>query len=348
MSILRRARLVVATGMLVSTSIGGTALAATLTLRVQVLDQNGAPMAGVPLSACTSLGVGPCRPTDVQGRCDLTLDSPPGDRAVVVQIQSTRVDCGSGDEDAIWRERFGLLADAVCIEYERTIAIAEGVAAYDVLFRLKGPAVAFGTAVEAGVPVGVLVHGPCFPGVVGTDEGAWSITVPRGERSKVYLAPRSGVVVPVSVDATAGAESISMGAVDVSAAPHDATARVVTTQYDAWFQAVALDASPGVSLIAEDGSRVRTIRGSFDPPGTPTMRPCDFEVPHGAYFVVPGRWGGAGWQAALLDAIAAGADLTNSGVPKVTAVEGQTVEIQVDLMAAYRALHNLRVYSAQP
>jgi hypothetical protein len=123
------------------------------------------------------------------------------------------------------------------------------------------------------------------------------------------------------------------------------TVNVVATQFGVLNSALEERQMPGISLLATSGEICFT--GLAAPSTTGEIRET-FDLPPGTYWLLPCPLLLDGFQVGLLDAIASGADLTNCGVPKVTAVAGQTVDVQVDLMAAYRALHNLRVYSVQP
>jgi len=196
-----------------------------------------------------------------------------------------------------------------------------------------------GTPLEAGM---ILSPGFVYPALT-QDDGSFIINgvkrnspawlfVDEGSPSQVYTVKLSPVDTAVDTD---------LGEVVLDPAPTDAQIKLSMTKYRVANPAFIGNLGTGLSLISTDGShrmyRYWAVRGQEE--GVALLRGIDNinSVASGEYYVVPDMQS-IQLEAAILDAIESGVDLSSSGIPTVTAVSGQLVEQTLDMRAAYDAI----------
>lgn len=339
-------------GVLLSSVSIACAQTRQVSVEVSVTASDGAPVVSLPLVLRASNGVRAGAVTGVDGRAILVAEVPATDLAVGVRV-STSNDVDASGEDVFTTPNQQTLLDSTveylrthCTKWDHTTVLQPGVTNYALAITVGdcvrvqgtvqppkdvgGPPVASSTTICAVRPERV--------------EGHFGIFVQKGRDNRLLIIRSDQDEVKLRSIAAAEVQGdLDLGAIVFETPTRDATIQATVTQFQQYRHLIGFPDIQGLTYVRVGDGSIWTQRGKLvkvDGVLGATLQPL--QLPAGTYYIAPGWCSGSAIQFALIDAVRRGDDLTNSGVPKVTAVAGQTVNIEVDLAAAYAACHNLR------
>jgi len=322
-----------------------------ITVSITAHDHTGVPLANLPIVLEASTGPAAMGKTSGDGTLVLSGAVPQDDLAVGLSI--------SGGDLPIYsqNERDTLLGINIirflnhCFEANRTIVLTTEISEYAVqIGGTECVTASLSLVNETGGPV----VGAACSSVAEADESrmlpasSFSLRLSRGQPGIVYASTEArGVLVRLTANQTQA--SIELGPLAFGPRTNEGTLNITATRLTEMLAAQRNLYFPGFMLVSPDGQGLYPTTRLFtrNAAGEYALEVVGAPVPAGTFYVVPTGYMAPPWARGLLDAIAAGADLTNSGVPRVTIEPGQSVTMNIDVMAAYRALFQLRRYSVQ-
>lgn len=321
-----------------------------VSLEVSLTNAAGEPVASLPIVLRASSGVLAGAVTDQEGHATINADVPQSDSVVGVRL-GVGADNGpngkpifiSPDSQTI---RFGAIEfwKAHCARWDRTVVLEPGTTNYSVTGVIGDCVQVFGTVTpsdELGDPP--VVFSRAFTARALEEEGnGFRGFVQKASDDIAFIIRKNQVLLrPIAASQT-GAD-IDLGVVDFGSAMVDSTVHATVTNLVTYHHLIGFPDLGGVTLVQVQGGSVWTQCGKLTfVNGNLNSILQPIAIPAGTYYIAPGWCTGTELQKALIDAVRRGDDLTNSGVPQVTAIAGQTANIEVDLAAAYAACHNLR------
>ncbi len=164
--------------------------------------------------------------------------------------------------------------------------------------------------------------------------------VRQGTETQLFILRHGFSVIPIRVPASQTQSNTNLGQITLPTFATTAQFRATLTNLGPWGQTQESRLVGGLTLVAADGSILFTeLAAPFGGPQTSRrLRTDPLSLPPGDYYIAPGFFAAGRVQVALVRACEQGMDLTATGIPKVTLVEGQTVDATVDLLAAYNAI----------
>lgn len=306
---------------------------------------NGVPRQGIGVIARTSDGDVVAVVTDVGGEASLVFTPPATDRVVTVVLSYGNHAIFTNEQRAVINWNPATWLDGNCVMFQQHILLVPGTTQYTVAVdaapcvRIRGRVV----SVEGIAHEAIAIVAGCSKAInsVGLEFVA---VAPAGSAARLFVATNDAVhVVPLTSQQTTGDVVLP----DVVQVPDVATGscRVSLTPagWNTFYDQSGGDVSADITLIRTDGTRVADgeILSQILPSGARAPVALIDRLPPGEYFVIPGS-SYTPDALALLDAIARGDDLSQSGIPRVTIVANQTVEVDLDMPVVHKILFNMR------
>lgn len=320
-----------------------------ITVTCAARDQGGEPLLNLPIVLESSAGAVATGTTNSDGVAVLSGAVPVADP--VVGIATSGGDLLGLSED----ERDTLLGTNIprflhsCFEMEYTIDLDPSVADYSIEIAAQGcVSISLSSVDQAGTPI---LCAACSS-IAEPEESrmaaatAFVLRTAHARPGFVYLTSTQRASL-LRVSQAQSATDIDLGAVTLGPRTNSGTLTITTTRVGELIAALRQFYFAGFVLVSMDGTDLYPVDREFlrDGEGNYVLRALSVPVPAGTFYVVPTGFLGPAWARALLDAIAAEADLTNSGVPTVTIEPNGSASVSIDVMAAYQALFRLRRYS---
>lgn len=307
-------------------------------LTVTVNAPNGNPVAGLPVCVDTAAGEAGAQ-TNEQGAASVSVIVGPAESRVPVRFEA-----GCAHVGGVARLREVIATMAVKSVYWADIPLTGTTAALTISLR-EAVFVSGRFLDETGQPLGCTVGVREARAFARTSpDGRFRVPVRRQARSDVFALFSDGRVKAVAVAELT--QDLDLGDVQVAAAAADAPTRVTLAAADQVNQTVESKGS-AVSLIAADATRILTFPAKdslvVSNPGTGALP----SVHAGTYYVVPGRFGNSlSWR--VLDAVRAGVNLDQAGIPKIVAVVGQETALTISVPQAEAAINALPAPPGNP
>jgi hypothetical protein len=175
--------------------------------------------------------------------------------------------------------------------------------------------------------------------------------VRKGVTGRYYIAmgqkvARNDAITEVSrfipIELSNLVQDIDAGVLAVPSPPSAATLDVTQTMRREIPELEPAYVSAMATLISTDAQTILTYKVPVtNPQSPPFVGHALLPVPAGTFYIVPCDFSTDGACGRLLDRIASGEDLTNSGIPKFTVAEGQTATVNYTWMDAWRAILQL-------
>ena len=339
--------------------------AATATINAVVRDPSGTPVPDCPVEVVTpddyAFGF-----TNAAGVASLTFragsEGARGacgvSRGIFRRLDKNTVDHALSSFKAIYQN--------FAIPLLQPFAVSAGQASADFEIQLREKVTITGRVVDAaGTPVvGTIPKGTSLAGNVPTPPvvGAhdWMVSsailwsdssgnftlqnVPKGvDITLTVLTPTD--VWPIDVAGQRTRADLNLGSITVVRHPHTSSAAIKTTNYLDLYDTTMANLGKGAVVVSDDGQVVLSFRvdehsGSLMGMPEVTAPGQPITLPIGTYYASPGGIG-ARTSERLVHRVRAGeqAALDAAGVPKFTAVAGQTVTFTFDARAAYTAIN---------
>lgn len=316
----------------------------TITVEVTVQTSTGLPLEDVPLML---LGPAdrPVAKTEGDGRATLTGEVPLSDSSVSVRVHGGGDDrLGSTEQQLALALRMKALEEQYWIEQYTRIMLDELQQMYLVTVTAH-PAVRVSGVVadQSGGPLAELVITSDMSEALDVTDGQGTFSlagVRRGWPNCLFVLCHGWSVVPLRLTAEQTQADVDLGQIVLPDYERTAFFRARLSNSIEWREIQESGLIAGVTLVAADGSIMFT-EVAYRSPANPDelrLRTDPLALPPGEYYIAPGSFATGRVQVALLRAREQGMDLTGTGIPKVTLVEGQTVDVDVDLLATYLAI----------
>jgi hypothetical protein len=318
----------------------------TLSVNITVLGVDGSALQDVPLVMETSVAQAAVGVTGADGHVVLTGEVPLADRIVGVRLSAGGEDGIVPSEQERLLSRMRTLLMEMCFLCDYTVELVPGQSSYSISIAGKACVELSGTVSGDEIlehDIGAISR-VFVPRPLDAEKSRFLMRAQRDSMDTAFVIGGNNVLTLSLLPADTAASG-ELPEITVASVPRNATVSLVLTGGQSLRRAATFHHPPGVTLVSEGGDRIWTFdcRVEGDVRTEPQWILSEpVTVPAGTYYIASGLAVGLPGQRALIDAVRRGDDLTNSGVPKVTAVAGQTVSIEVDLAAAYAACHNLR------
>ncbi|HVZ93043.1 MAG TPA: hypothetical protein VG797_00890 [Phycisphaerales bacterium] len=340
--------LVVALLALLASGIGSRVNADPLdpiTINADVRNESGDPLEGIPLVLVSSAGDVAGAVTNAQGRAVLAGSIPSGDRVVCVRVSGGGDDEFPQEQRAALLQRMRSLFREKCIRQDWTLSRDPAQAGYT-LSITANPCVAVSgrTGTEEALVSGTVATSGVVSIEIQHQQPGWFRTRVERSRDTIVFISAQRRIIPVPILGTQLESDLDLGLVAYTPSSEAGDLSCAFIGSADFFRRTSLLQAPGITFVGTNG-QVYTASAKIVPGEQPReylQQPFSLTIPPGEYYVAPASFTATAAQIALIDAVRRGDDLTNSGVPKVTTIAGQTVNIEVDLAAAYAACHNLR------
>lgn len=150
----------------------------------------------------------------------------------------------------------------------------------------------------------------------------------------------------IKVSAAEAIEGFDLGIVNVSPRSDSGTLVLNGANAQAYQAAVEPRSGDGVLLVSIDGQDLYPLPESVvipNPSGDLVLVSPRTTFPAGQFYVLPGMAWPSAQHLSIVESLRLGADLSSAGIPMVSVVAGnETIEVY-DVMAAYAAIHQLRM-----
>lgn len=316
-----------------------------ITVQATVQTSTGQPLENVPLTLLEAAGR-PVAKTDPEGRATLVGDVPQEAAVVTIHVFGGGDDrFGSTAQQLALAKRMKSVQKQFFFDEFSNVALVGNQPEYSVVI-VAWPVIAVSGAL-------VTDTGQAEPEVVSCDasgsftiadaQGAFSLHgVKRGTAIRLFLHGPAFAITPMRFSSQLTNNDVSIG--QIVLVPYATTSqfRARLTNVSPWITIQESKLVPGLTLISANGSILFTEASQFYEAGQQEirLRTDPLSLPPGDYYVAPGVFARGRVQLALLRAREQGMNLAGTGIPKVTLVAGQAVDVDVDLLAAYNAIRD--------
>ncbi len=322
--------------------LGASACAAPVTVSVSVETPAGAPIADAPVQVYSDDGAA-FGLTSANGTVTLTIELEPGDPDIVARLWdgSFHLDL-SPDDRALAVSQFDLLRQTYHFAPHYFAQTDPAETQYQIEIEASPAIEATGRLVDdQGVPIpdasfGIGARGGQWFGVFRDAAGVFTMHgIRQGTSTELVVAMRGPQSFSIPLTAQQTAQNVDLGDVVVQRVDRPVELDMTLTNADDLYDPGDIALWTQVSLIRSDAQVVLTF--PVRPPNGEVVADIvqvQTDVPRtteGVYYLVPGPVTSP-TAFALLDALRAGqqAQLDAAGVPKITAVAGQTTQLVLE------------------